>query len=164
MNYKAYLAGPIYGLSWDGATSWREDAARRLWEFGVQGLSPLRAKDYLKDEDKIAHHYGDIHPLSSPKGLTTRDRNDVRTSDLVIAYLKGAEVASMGTCVEFGWADAWRKPIIMIAEEGDLHAEHGMLSEIASYKVSDIPDAVELAAAILGAERIRHPDGSYVVG
>jgi nucleoside 2-deoxyribosyltransferase len=161
MNYKVYLAGPIYGLSWDGASSWREEATRFLREYGIQGLSPLRAKDYLKDEEKLAHHYGDIHPLSSPKGLTTRDRNDVRTSDLVIAYLKGADVASMGTCVEFGWADAWRKPIIMVADEGDLHEQHGMLSEIAGYKVPVLGDAVELAAAILGAERQRKPGEIY---
>ena len=43
-----YLAGPITGLTFDGCTDWREYAKKSLAEAGIDGLSPMRAKDYLK--------------------------------------------------------------------------------------------------------------------
>lgn len=151
---KVYLAGPIYGLNYEGATSWREEARGLLEDYGILALSPMRAKDHLKNEKSINHFYDGVEPMSTSKGIITRDRNDVRTCDIVIAYLKGADRASMGTCIEFGWADAWRKPVIMVAEPGDLHEEHGMMSEIAGYKVEEVGEAVEIAAALLGAEKL----------
>ena len=151
-NGKVYLAGPIFGLDYEGATSWREEATNLLSDYGILALSPMRAKEHLKDEKHINHFYNGVEPMSTSKGIVTRDRNDVRTCDIVIAYLKGAERASMGTCIEFGWADAWRKPVIMVAAPGDLHEEHGIMTEIAGYKVEEVSEAVEIAAALLGAE------------
>ena len=43
-----YLAGPITGLTYDGATDWRAYAKARLAKFGIQAVSPMRAKEFLK--------------------------------------------------------------------------------------------------------------------
>jgi hypothetical protein len=45
-----YLAGPISGLNYDGATEWRIGFAGALAEVGIKGLSPMRAKEYLRDQ------------------------------------------------------------------------------------------------------------------
>jgi len=53
-----YLAGPIAGCSYAGCTEWRGEAIRHLDEFGIKGLSPMRAKEYLKGaERKLEHPY-----------------------------------------------------------------------------------------------------------
>jgi nucleoside 2-deoxyribosyltransferase len=44
-----YLAGPISGLNYEGATNWRDHAKSYLNEFGIKGLSPLREQDHLKE-------------------------------------------------------------------------------------------------------------------
>lgn len=45
---KVYLAGPISGQSYDGATSWREEAKEELSSWSdIIGYSPMRGKTYL---------------------------------------------------------------------------------------------------------------------
>jgi nucleoside 2-deoxyribosyltransferase len=160
MSYKIYLAGPIAGLKYDDAVSWRVEAEHKLANYGIQGLSPIRQELHLEGEDRIEHFYNE-NPVYTAKGITAKDRNDVLTSDLIIAYLLGAEAVSIGTCIEFGWADAWRKPVIMVADDHDIHAQHGMLSEIAGFRVGSVDSAVELAASLLGAERQPEPGEIY---
>lgn len=53
-----YLAGPISGCSYEGATDWRDHATAVLARDGIKGLSPMRAKEYLKGcERKLEHPY-----------------------------------------------------------------------------------------------------------
>jgi nucleoside 2-deoxyribosyltransferase len=144
---KVYLAGPISGLTFKEGQDWREQAKVSLAATGIQAYSPLRAKQYLSDRGELSGSY-DEYPLSTSKGITTRDRWDVMTSDAVLFYLKGAKAVSIGTCIEFGWADAFRKPIIVVMDKGELH-EHPMIREVAGYFVSSLDDAVILLNKIL---------------
>ena len=43
--HTVYLAGPITGLTYDGATDWRHAVAADLNSVGIKGLSPMRGKD-----------------------------------------------------------------------------------------------------------------------
>ncbi|MGX1098896.1 nucleoside 2-deoxyribosyltransferase [Amorphus sp. MBR-141] len=150
MHFLTYLAGPITGLSYEGATDWRSYASERLhkqskgWIFP---LSPLRAKDYLAGERSIADHY-EQHVLSSQRGIYHRDLFDCRRSDLVLANLIGAKRVSIGTVMEIAWAAGQGTPVVLAMEDGNPH-EHSMLREAAGWRVSTLADAVDVACSVL---------------
>lgn len=143
-----YLAGPITGLTYDGATDWRDDVAQRLWLEGITPLSPLRGKDYLRDVGELKDQYHELNVLSSGKGITTRDRWDCQRADVVLMNLVGAERVSIGSVMEAAWADAARVPLVLAMEEGGLH-DHAMMREVAGYVVPTLDQAVETTLAIL---------------
>lgn len=137
-----YLAGPITGLSYgDARHGWREEFASMLPEH-ILPASPMRGKEYLKMETKLVGHPS-MYPgslMSTPSGIVTRDRNDVKSCDAMVACFLGCDKVSLGTCIEFGWADAFGKPIIMIMEDENVH-QHAMLTEIAGYLTPDLEEA-----------------------
>ena len=149
---RVYLAGPIASKDWAGATGWRELAT--LWLAPeIQCFSPLRGKRaYLPPEGVTitaqTFNYVD-HPLTRASGIVGRDRNDVRTADLVIANLLDSVEKPTGTAIEFGWADAWRIPIILIIEREGSVADHPMLRQIAEFHVETLAEACTLARSIL---------------
>lgn len=108
----------------------------------------MRNKEYLKRKRKIRGSYEDM-PMSSQKGLTTRDRHDCTTSDLIIVNLSGAEIVSVGTMIEIGWADANRIPIILVMDNKNPH-DHPMVKECAGYIVDNMDEAIEIALSVLG--------------
>ena len=153
MNLRVYLAGPIRGLNYDEATIWRQEATKHLAAFGIEGMSPMRAKDYLKKEcdvggTPLADKY-DKHPLSTMKAIVTRDRKDCMKSDMVIMYLKGAKSVSIGSVMEIAWADAARVPVVLVMEkEGNIH-EHGMIAETCGFRTDSLEEAIHIVKAVL---------------
>lgn len=143
---RIYLAGPITGLTYDGADDWRQHVTKQLE--GAHVLSPLRGKDYLREAGTLEDQYFDLHPLSTSKGITNRDRNDVRSADLVFAYLLGAERVSIGTMIEFGWADAFRVPVVAVMESNNVH-HHAMATEIAGWITDDLEEAIRIAKTVV---------------
>lgn len=146
---RCYLAGPIKNLSYEEATDWRDEATGFLAGYGIQGVSPMRFKAHLRYEEAIAGSY-EGSTMSSQKGLTARDHNDVYTCDLVLANFLGAEIPSLGTALEFGWASAYRKPVVMVAEEDNVH-QHPMLREVAGFIVPTLQQALSVVIAVLDA-------------
>lgn len=149
---KVYLAGSIASQDLEGATTWRRRATDLLLCRGIQGYSPLRNKgDLLPQTGLIGSNTEDYtpSPLTSAKGITRRDRYDVQSSDLVIANLLGMTEGPTGTAIEFGWADAFSVPVIMVIEREGSLAEHPMLNEIASFRVESVEAACRLAPQIL---------------
>jgi nucleoside 2-deoxyribosyltransferase len=144
---KIYLAGPISGLTFEEGSDWREQAKIRLAQNGLKGFSPLRAKQYLTGQGVLTGSY-EQYPLSTAKGITTRDRYDVMSSDAVLFYLKGAKTISIGTCIELGWADAFRKPAVVVMDKNDIH-QHPMVTETTGYIVTSLEDAILLLERIL---------------
>ena len=142
---KIYLAGPITDLSYETSISWRDYAVEHLKP--LIGVSPLRAKYYLAGEKRIKDSYEDI-ALSSSNGITTRDRFDVMNCDIVLANVLGANKVSIGTIMEIAWADAFRKPIILITDEANIH-NHAMLKTCAGFIVNDLDSGINIARAIL---------------
>lgn len=144
-----YLAGAITGLSFGDADDWRQYVAARL-NPGILPLSPLRLKDYLRDRGPLQSKYDESLPLSTSRGIMTRDHYDVQNCSLVLANLLNVERVSIGTTMEMAWAYAYRRPLILVAEKGSLH-DHGMVDEAVGYRVQTIDEAIFVANAILTA-------------
>ena len=96
-----YLAGPITGLDWEGATDWREWVERKLGKAAIC-KSPMRLKDGLKEVTEFAPHGYDDSIVSTSDAIFRRDVWDVRNCDVVLGNLAGAEIASVGTMIEYG--------------------------------------------------------------
>lgn len=146
---KVYLAGPISGLTFEKCTDWRELAAERLAP-EIAAYSPLRANEFLRGKGRIKANgsYAE-HCFARPKGIASRDRWDVQTCDVVLMNLLGTTRVSVGTMIEVGMAEAWRKPIVLaIEDDGNLH-EHPMLAEYAAFRASTLDDAIDITRAIL---------------
>ena len=127
-----YLAGPIAGLGYDETTDWRNVVTMELHP--IKCLSPMRGKEYLQGEKQDVHNHvfmpGYETAISGPKGIVSRDRFDVTRCDLVFMNLVrsnkdtdtlGANKVSIGTMVELGWADAYRKPVVVILDDNNPH-------------------------------------------
>ncbi len=149
-----YLAGPITGLTYGEGADWRVKAKERFAADGIDAFSPLRMKQYLEmfgileAKNQGTYNYSGAHPLSEDKGIMTRDRNDVTHRDMVLANFLGAERISIGTCIEIGWADAARKPIVAVIEDDNPH-HHAMLDEACGYQVYTLEEAIEIVEAVL---------------
>lgn len=144
---KVYLAGPISGLTYEGAQEWREKFAEDI-DPRIECFSPLRGKAYLKMRGPLEGSYEEF-PLSTGRGITTRDRFDCMGSDLVIFNLLGATRISIGTMIELGWADAQRNPAVLIMEkEGNPH-DHPMVRNTTHFRVDNVKDAIALTEIIL---------------
>jgi nucleoside 2-deoxyribosyltransferase len=145
--FKVYLAGPISGLTYAGAQEWRDEFTRRV-DPRITAYSPLRGKDYLANAGPLEGSYKDF-PMSTDKGLTTRDRYDCMGADLVVFYLLGAQRISIGTMIEVGWCDAARKPAVLVIEkEGNPH-DYPMVREALQFRVDNLDDALKLTEMIL---------------
>jgi len=150
MRSKVYLAGPITGLGWKDCTDWRDAVVKKLSKYNILGLSPLRGKNYLSQEECLQDNYGE-HVMSTSKGITYRDMNDVRQSDVILVNLLGTEKISIGTILEIGAAFVLNKPIILVMEDINVH-KHSMVMTMAGWIVQDLDAAVEIAAYITGNE------------
>lgn len=153
-KHKVYLAGPISGLSYaESALGWRDQFSSYMTDTALREIelfSPMRGKGFLEDRGILEGGYDD-NPLATLSGIVCRDGNDVNTCDVMVAcFLEAAEgVASLGTAIEFGWCDAYRKPIIMVAKPGDIHRAHPMLAQMSGYIVDDLKTAAALVEHIL---------------
>lgn len=154
MKKRIYLAGPITGQTYEGARfSWRQEFAKQ-WTAGAHSLvadvySPMRGKDFLLGTREIQGHPGAYkNPMAETRGILARDREDVARADLIVAHFLGAPKVSIGTMVEFGWADAYRRPVISIIEAGNMH-QHEFVIGLSSYVVDNLEEAVAIAAAVL---------------
>lgn len=149
-----YLAGPIAGHSYLGATEWRDNVIADLAAVGIKGLSPMRAKDYLKNVESdvgfsaTCEEYGALSPLSGPRGIMTRDRFDATRCDVLLVNLIGAQKVSVGTVMEIAWADLVRTPIVVAMEPGNPH-EHAMVNEAIGFRCGSLDEALHVVKAIL---------------
>lgn len=150
-SFLVYLAGPITGQSYAGATDWRTSATDMLHLLSkgdIRCLDPMRNKAYLNNELNIGDHY-DEHIMSSQRGIFGRDRFDCMRADLVLVNMLGATRVSIGTVMEIAWANSRNIPVVLAMEkEGNPH-EHAMLREACYWRTDDLPDAVLTVAKIL---------------
>ena len=147
-----YLAGPITGLDYAGATDWREYAIAELAKGGIKGLSPMRAKNFLANVTAFEANcdgYGSLNALATNRGIMTRDRFDATRCDVLLVNFLGAKRVSVGTAMEIAWADLARIPIVCAMEpEGNPH-DHGMINEALGYRVTSLDEAIAITRAIL---------------
>lgn len=147
MSKLVYLAGPIDGCTYEGCTSWREYAINELRKDNITGLSPMRAKEFLREHPKLVDGIS-THVLAGDKGLTTRDLWDVDRSDAILFFLLGAQKVSIGTMIEYGRASNPLRPIITVMEkQGNIH-EHPMIRELTKYRVETLDEGLATIRAL----------------
>lgn len=158
-----YLAGPISHVSYGACTGWRDEAEAALKAWGIKGLSPMRGKDFLKHVTCFSQQcdaYSD-NPLSSPRGIMTRDYYDATNCDVLLVNLLGAEKVSIGTVMEIAWAYQARTPIVLMIESGGTNVhEHSMIHEAIGYRTDKLAEAIEITRLILGADQMTNPIGA----
>lgn len=147
MKYLVYAAGPITGLSYDGATDWREEAALRLNSDRVEVLSPMRGKYHLKGTTELQPE-GYKNPMSTNKGIMGRDHFDCCRAHVLLVNLLGATKGSLGTAMEIAWAYDRHIPVVLVMEAVNPH-RHAMLLEAATYIVPTLEEAYALVKALL---------------
>ena len=153
MTGTIYLCGPITGCTFmEAKHGWREQVYNYLTPKGITCLSPLR---HLREDQIDTGDHKSMNPngaavgcLSTPRGLTERDRFDTVRSDLVFCNLLGATRASIGSMIEFGWADAHRIPVLTVMEKDNVH-NHGMVTAISSWTVTTLEEAMEVTQDLL---------------
>lgn len=144
-----YLAGPIAGQTFEQANEWRIEATKLLSP--LRAINPMRCKEYLRDQ-YIIDGEESPHPLGTGQGIITRDRNDLRRSDIVLMNLlpsQGTDLVSIGTMVELGWADAYRKPVVIVWERFKNPHRHMFINELAAYQAMNLEDGVDLCKMII---------------
>src|SRR5882724_8346639 len=119
MSKLLFLAGPLTGISYKEAAEWRQYVESKMPR-DIMAFSALRGKPHAINEAILKDEYAS-HPLSSGRGIMTRDRNDVSRADAVIFNFLGAKRFSIGTVMELAWANLLRKPTIVVMEPGNIH-------------------------------------------
>ena len=149
---KVYAAGPMTGMTYEQASVWRWELDKLLKPCGIKLLSPTRSTShrYATAEYPKVHSQND-GPMFTNRGVTRRDRFDVKSSDAVVFNVKGMKTAAMGTLIELGWATAYDKPTIMIMEPGGFH-EHAMVNDLVDYRVHTVEAAAEIVKILFAVE------------
>lgn len=138
-----YLAGPITGLTYDGAVEWRESFTKQVNE-GINCYSPMRGKHYLQSLGSIEatglEKYG---IMSGGPAILTRDYSDCTNADMLVVNLLGADRVSIGTMFEIAWAHSKHIPVVLVIEDdtANIHS-HSMLFAMCGYRVNNLEDAV----------------------
>ena len=149
-GFRVYLGGPVDGYSYKESETWRNAVADILLERSkgrIEGISPLRYYSFLNGDKEIKGAF-ESNILGTSKAITYRDRNDVYTCDLMLVNFLGSKKGSIGTCIEYGWADAWRKPIVVVMDEENVH-NHPIINEISGFIVRTLDEAIDTTLKIL---------------
>jgi nucleoside 2-deoxyribosyltransferase len=153
MLKNVYLAGPIAHATYGEVTDWRNAVTRLFAYFGVQAVSPMR--------DKPQHLFGDLvlgtggydgSPLTVAPAVVSRDRNDVRSVDVVLMNLAPSietGKVSVGSMVELGWADAQRTPVVLVMQPAGNPHEHLFVRQLCGHQTADLATACGLVLSLL---------------
>lgn len=153
-DFLVYLAGPIEGCSYEGATSWRNYVQNqfndRLKIDKIRCLSPMRhSNEFLVGLTNAMQ--SNLEVLKAQRNITMRDRYDCTRADLVFFYFLCAPRVSIGSSIEAGWADACKVPSLMVIEDAGNPHDHVILREIIPARYPDIDEAIDQAILILDA-------------
>ena len=143
---KVYLAGPITGCTYEGATDWRDDFIKMMPE-NILGMSPMRGKSHLASSESIAKELPE-NVLSNSRAIMTRDHFDCLNCDVILVNFSDSTKVSIGTVMEIAWAYAYRKPVVAIMGSDGIH-DHPMVNEAIGYKVESLEQAAMVVKSIL---------------
>ena len=156
MEFLIYTAGPITGLTYIGATDWREYVESRMPDH-ILTMSPMRGKQRLElEKEEVIKDSYENNPLTSEKGISARDFNDVQRADLLLVNFLGAERPSLGTAMEIAWAKVLNIPIVMVIDkEGNPH-DHAMIRNACGFIVHDLDHAIDIVITVLSPDKMLH--------
>ena len=147
MKRAIYLAGSMSGCTYGEVVGWRKLAAERIADNDIDVLIP---EIYSVQPGEMYTPHGEGGYFSTQRGIVTNDRRSVSVCDAIIMNLSAAKKVSIGSCVEFGWADAYRKPVITIMPHPDCNPhDHAFIWELSSYVVYTLDDALDVAIQLL---------------
>jgi nucleoside 2-deoxyribosyltransferase len=152
-DFLVYLAGPIAGLTYDQGQDWRAYACQQFPE-EIRGISPLRCKEILRREGIITIKSYSNSPLTTDKGITTRDTQDCSRADALLVNLLGAKAVSFGTPSEFGMAHILRIPIVVVIEDEGNPYDHPMMRDMAGFRVNNLDEGIAVIEALLMPEGV----------
>jgi len=145
--FKVFLSGPISGLSFNEAVAWRDFAVEQLAP-EINAYSPLRQANFLKAQGKLNQSYS-FNPLSTDRGINTRNHFDCQSADLILCNLLGAVRLSAGTIMEIAWAYAYRKPLVMAIEDSMNVHDQPMIREAISFRTQSLDEAIKITKSVL---------------
>jgi len=150
-----YLAGPITGQSYEGATSWRDWFTDRINQrfSDVNCISPMRGKYYLESSRDIQATGNELLGiLSGGPAIVARDYSDTMNADILVVNLIGASRISIGTMFEIAWAYTKHIPVILVIEDGNENVHtHSMLFAMCGYRVNNLDDALNIVSAFFAS-------------
>ena len=147
MKKKIYLAGPMAGITFDQANNWRDYVTSKLDGEIMECFNPTRGESLVNGVFSALAH--GANPCNTVGAITGRDRFDVQTSDLVFMNVIGAKTVSIGTTVELGWADIYRKPLVLCMEESGNPHDSIHFRGLATYLVNDLDSGIMCARNLL---------------
>jgi nucleoside 2-deoxyribosyltransferase len=151
VDYKAYLAGPVTGLSYEAATEWRQYARKILAYLNIDAMDPMRGQEYLAGSENMSDSYEGL-PMSTQRAIMAKSYNDAVTANILIVNFLGATRVSIGTVMEMAWAYEKRIPVICIMEaEGNPH-DHSMVRDATNFRVASIDEALKVADVMLNGK------------
>ena len=146
-----YLAGSIAGCSYKEATDWRVEFHGCLRDMGMRGVSPMRAKEFLKRKRKIINGEYPEELSGSSSAIGTRDSYDVTHCDMIVAYLPkwaNERRPSYGTAMEIGKAHEARVPLILVTDDAAL-TNHPLVQDWVGWIVPTLGDALTIIGFVL---------------
>lgn len=148
MKCRVYCAGPVSGLSYKEAITWRRKVARRLKRHDIDALLPLTREKALRKEKRIdPRGYPDV-PGCRPNDVFRTDVDMLERADWVLVNLLGAKTVSIGTVWEIGWAYAHGVSVVLAMEDGNPH-DHLFITQ-STEEFSTVDEAIK---HILDSER-----------
>ena len=150
-NMLVYLCGPISGTTYDECVDWRDEICNRFKtsECGIEGITPMRGKSFLKKEKTIKDAYDD-NSHCDKHAIFLRDKFDCLRSDIVLANFLGAKNASIGSMFELAWAYQAGKFIVVVLEEKNNPHIHAFVRESAAQIFHDLDEAVDYIVDTFG--------------
>lgn len=140
-----YLAGPMKGLTFEACNRWRIEAAFRLGERGIATINPVEA-ELIAHQGALSCSGNGV--MTSPKAIVAKDRHYVlNRATAMLVNFTDAPAVSIGTCVEFGWADAARIPVVTVLPDDNPH-HHAFIRELSGWVAADLNDAIGILAAL----------------
>jgi nucleoside 2-deoxyribosyltransferase len=113
----------------------------------------MRGKEMLpKNRELKPYEYPDAGAFGVTQGIVTRDRFDVRSCDVMLVNLLQAEIrrqVSIGTMVEIGWADAWRKPMVLVWNKERNPHRHLFLDGLCTYHTDKLEEGIYICRKLL---------------
>jgi nucleoside 2-deoxyribosyltransferase len=147
MKKRVYLCGPISGLTIKEAEFKRGQVEDLFSDSMIEIVNPMRGKYHINGDEPISPK-GFHSKAFNDKSIIKRDRYDVTTSDLIFADFRDSTRVSIGSMVEFGWADIKNIPVVTVMHENDFH-DHAFVHEISTHVVNNVEDAIYLSKLLL---------------
>jgi len=144
-----YLAGPITGVGSPENGDWRAYCREKLAP-DISVLSPTRQHIEVIDETGDLTCEQQLRLMQHGRQIVARDRSDVMRCNLLLLNLLGSTKISIGSVGEVFWADAYRKPVIIVREPRNIHT-HAMLDALAGWIYNTLDEALEVSISLLSA-------------